>query len=103
MSRRWIALGLGFALAVPAGGSLAADERPKTGRTPIRSNATTSVNLNKAEAKALMALGFDQATARGIVAYRTKNGPFQKYEDLLKVRGVTKEKLESVKGRVSLK
>lgn len=40
--------------------------------------------------------GVGPATAKAIVAYREKNGAFQRVEDLLKVRGIGPAKLSEI-------
>lgn len=53
--------------------------------------APALVNINEADAKALMAVkGIDSKMAKEIVEYRTKNGNFTSVEDLIKVKGMTK-------------
>jgi competence protein ComEA len=50
------------------------------------------VDLNKATAEQLGACpGLTPALAKAIVEYRLKSGPFKAPEDLLKVKGMTKE------------
>ena len=62
---------------------------------------TTRVNLNTATVEQLDALpGVGPATARAIVSYRTRRGPFAKVEDLLNIDGIGPKKLESIKAHV---
>jgi competence protein ComEA len=57
-----------------------AQERPAT--APL-------VNINTATAAALESLpGIGPATAKRILEYREKSGPFKKIEDLMNVRGI---------------
>ena len=50
------------------------------------------VNINKADVKTLTTLkGIGKDRAEKIVEYREKNGPFQKPEDLIKVKGIGKK------------
>ena len=47
------------------------------------------IDINRAETWLLQALpGIGEVTARAIVDYRSKNGPFRRTEDLLKVSGI---------------
>lgn len=65
---------------------------------------TTSVlNLNTATASELDALpGVGPATAKAIIDYRTKKGPFTKVEDLLNVAGIGPSKLAALRDQVSV-
>jgi len=65
--------------------------------------ATTMVNINTANAKALEALpGIGETKAKAIVAHREKHGPFKTIEDVKKVSGVTAKDLEQMKGRITV-
>ena len=61
------------------------------------------VNINTATALELEALpGVGPSTAKAIVSFRAKNGPFGKAEDLLKVPGIGDGKLAAMKPFVAL-
>jgi competence protein ComEA len=61
------------------------------------------VNINTATALELEALpSVGPSTAKAIVSFRTKNGPFSKAEDLLKVPGIGDGKLAAMKPFVAL-
>lgn len=61
------------------------------------------VNLNTAGAEELTQLkGVGEKTAQAIVAYREKNGPFQKVEDLLQVKGIGEKKLATIRDQVAV-
>jgi len=61
------------------------------------------VNINTATALELEALpSVGPSTAKAIVSFRTKNGPFGKAEDLLKVPGIGDGKLSAMKPFVAL-
>ena len=56
------------------------------------------ININTASSKDLDTLpGIGEVLAQRIVSYRETNGPFKSIEDLLKVSGIGKKKLESIK------
>ena len=59
--------------------------------------ATAQVDINNADAKTLAESlsGVGLVRAEAIVAYRNANGPFQRVEDLAKVKGIGKKTLES--------
>ena len=75
---------------------------------PSRGKATQSaqlqqVNINQASADQLTALrGVGPATAKRILDFRQKNGPFKKVEDLLAVRGIGEKTLERMKSQIVL-
>lgn len=86
---------------------------PSTTRAPQEQTTTTSsggpeasvgmVNINTATATQLEELpSVGPSTAKAIVSYRTKNGPFGKAEDLMKVPGIGEGKLAAMKPFVAL-
>ncbi|MGB9441163.1 MAG: helix-hairpin-helix domain-containing protein [Desulfobacterales bacterium] len=80
-------------------------EVEKTGAT--QSNETLAsmekVNINKADTKTLTTLkGIGKDRAVKIVEYREKNGPFQKIEELMKVKGIGKKIFEQNKNVLSV-
>lgn len=83
---------------------------PPTGSTPAMTPETPpttapvrKVNLNTATADQLDALpGVGPSTARAIVSYRARRGPFAKVEDLLNIDGIGPKKLESLRSHVEL-
>lgn len=61
------------------------------------------ININTATALELEALpSVGPSTAQAIISFRTKNGPFGKAEDLLKVPGIGDGKLAAMKPFVAL-
>ena len=62
------------------------------------------VNINTADATALAnALdGIGPAKAKAIVAYREKNGPFKKIEELMNVRGVGEKNFLKLKPNITV-
>jgi competence protein ComEA len=76
---------------------------PATADTGAKSPATNEkadqqaasidpVNINKADVETLATLkGIGKDRAQKIIQYREKNGPFQKPEDLMKVKGIGKK------------
>jgi competence protein ComEA len=52
-------------------------------------NETLRVDVNRADAKELAKLpGIGEQVAKRIIAYREENGPFEKLEELMNVRGI---------------
>lgn len=65
--------------------------------------AVSKINVNIASKKELMTLpGIGEVTSDRIVAYRTDVGPFQSIEDLRKVKGISKRKLEQLKPFITI-
>jgi competence protein ComEA len=61
-------------------------------------------NLNTATAAQIKTLpGAGDTMAAAIIHYREKNGPFRRVEDLLIIKGVSKQRLESWKPYLKLK
>jgi competence ComEA-like helix-hairpin-helix protein len=76
-------------LAVFAGSSGAADKKQPPARP---------VNINLATVKELQELpGVGLVTAKAIVQFRQKSGPFHRVEDLLAVRGISEGKLDKMR------
>lgn len=62
-----------------------------------------SVNLNTATEKELEQLpGVGPTTAKAIVQFRTKSGPFRRVDDLLVIRGISETKLKKIRPYVTL-
>jgi competence ComEA-like helix-hairpin-helix protein len=62
------------------------------------------LDLNAATVEQLQQLpGIGPATAKAIVRFREKSGPFRRIEDLLAIRGITKTKLEKLRRYVEIK
>jgi competence protein ComEA len=58
----------------------------------------TPLDLNTATAAELSQIpGIGPGTARSIVQFREKSGPFKGIEDLLAIRGITQRKLNQIK------
>lgn len=75
-----ITLAIGVVLGLPAGEVQAADPAEQ---------AVQTININTASRDELMKLrGVGEANADRIIEYREEHGPFQKPEDITKVKGV---------------
>jgi len=62
------------------------------------------VNINKAILEELMSLdGIGRTVAERILAFRDKNGSFQKPEDLMLVKGVGQGLFDINRGRIAVK
>jgi len=61
------------------------------------------ININRATVTELKTLsGIGEATAQRIVAYRSKNPPFRRIEELLIIRGISRNRLEQIRNRIRL-
>ncbi len=61
------------------------------------------LDLNTATAEQLQQLpGIGPTTAKAIVRFREKSGPFRRVEDLLAVRGISKRRLEALRPYVTV-
>ncbi len=71
---------------------IAAGERTKQ-KPPAK-----PLDLNAASVEQLQQLpGIGPVTAKAIVRFREKSGPFRRVEELLAVRGITRRKLEKLR------
>ena len=65
--------------------------------------SSTRININTASLSDLDTLsGVGPSTAKAIIDYRTKNGPFGSIEDLLNVRGIGPAKLDAMREQVTV-
>ena len=64
----------------------------------------TPVNINSADAAAIDAAmkGVGAKYAAAIVAYRTKNGPFKRVDDLTKVKGIGPKVVERNRANLTI-
>ncbi len=61
------------------------------------------IDLNSATVEQLQQLpGIGPGTAKAIVRFREKSGPFRRVEDLLAIRGITKRRLEKLRPYVTI-
>lgn len=68
----------------------------QTKKEPLDLNTATAEQLEKLP-------GIGPTTAKAIVRFREKSGPFRRVEDLLAIRGITKKKLEKIRPLVTVK
>lgn len=61
------------------------------------------ININIASVEELEALpGIGIVTAKRIVDYRKKNPPFRKVEELLIIRGISRNRLEQIRNKITV-
>jgi competence protein ComEA len=71
---------------------------------PALSADLQKVNINTAALEELMTLdGIGPAVAERILAFRDKNGPFQKPEDLMRVKGIGQIMFDKNSARIIVK
>lgn len=72
--------------------------------SPVLSFAAP-VNVNTADARAMETslVGVGPKTAKAIVEYRAKHGPFKSVEDLDKVKGIGPSLIEKNRGNLTVK
>ena len=73
----------------------------------VKANETlasmTQVNINEADADTLSTLkGIGEDRALKIIEYREQNGPFQKPEDIMKVKGIGQKIFEQNKDFIAI-
>jgi len=80
-----------------SGASIARGGQKKQAPTaPIELNTATPLELQELP-------GVGPQMAKAIVNFREKSGPFRRLEDLLAIRGITKQRLEKIRPYVKIK
>ncbi len=93
---------------VPSQAQNASSAVQNAAATPAAGNVTENlpqekININKADKDTLLKIkGLGPTKAQNILDYRKKFGPFKKYEDLLKVKGIGEKTLELIKPFITL-
>lgn len=76
-------------------------EVPAAKKEKIRTSVL--VDLNQASIEELETLpGIGKITARNIVTFREKNGPFRRVEELLIIRGMSEKRLRQILGQITV-
>jgi competence protein ComEA len=92
-------LALFLSLAVGAAPAEAAGEKPKSEsagpKEPIDINRATEVQLTELP-------GIGETMAKRIVEFRDQHGPFQRAEDLMKVKGIGEKSFQKMKPYVKV-
>ena len=68
---------------------------------PTMAGDLAQVDLNSATKEQLLSLkGIGESYADRIINYRENNGPFQKKEDIMKVKGIGEKIYQAIKDRI---
>lgn len=87
----WLVLGGGFSPPALSAETSAGVAKPAA-------DTSVPVDVNRATVDELIAVpGIGESLAQRIVDFRAKNGPFQRVDDLLKVRGIGEKSLEKLR------
>lgn len=63
----------------------------------------SKININTADAAGLSTLpGIGESTAKAIIDYRTKNGPYQTIKDIMKVSGIKESRYNQMKDFITV-
>ncbi len=87
------------------GAAIAAPRAAAAQSTPVAAAAPAGpvVNINTADAAGLATLpGIGAKTADLIIAYRQKNGPFKKIEELMNVRGIGEKSFLKIRAQIAV-
>jgi competence protein ComEA len=97
-------VGLFLVLSVPSSALCESGKDPEVlTQTKAGAQPSTQINVNRATVAELRTLpGIGDATAQRIVDYRKKNPPFRRIEELLIIRGISRNRLEQIRHRIRL-
>ncbi len=83
--------------------AIAQDNKAEVAETKETLASMQQVNINEADADTLATLkGIGKDRALKIIEYREQNGPFQKPEDIMKVKGIGQKIFEENKELITL-
>jgi competence protein ComEA len=88
--QRWLLVAAALLLTAAAG-----EAQKKPPQKPLDLNSATAGQLQQLP-------GIGPSTAKAIVQFREKSGPFQRVEDLLVIHGISKARLEKLRPYVTI-
>jgi len=92
-----------MAVSLPAPATIALAPAATVDVQESKAAPVPTVNLNTATADQFEALpGIGPSTAKRIVSFREKNGPFKKLEDLMNVQGIGEKSFLKLRPHLSL-
>jgi comEA protein len=94
-TRRVSCLALVLVFVLVAAAHSAAQQKKQPPSAPIDLNTATPEQLQQVP-------GIGPSTAKSIVNFRQKSGPFQRVEDLLAIKGISKSRLEKMRPYVTV-
>ncbi len=99
-----MSVGLFLVLSVPGSGVCESGKDPQNlTQKGAGARPPAQINVNRATIAELTTLpGIGEATAQRIVEYRKKNPPFRRIEELLIIRGISRNRLEQIRHRIRL-
>jgi len=97
-----IGTGLALALLVSLAGAPALQAAAES-KTSSKAATAQPVDINSATLEQLTTVpGIGPSLAQRIIEFREKQGPFQRIEDLLKIRGIGERSLEKIRPHVKV-
>jgi competence protein ComEA len=92
-----------LALMLTVNPAISQDKNDETVQANETLASMTQVNINEADADTLATLkGIGKDRALKIIEYREQNGPFQKAEDIMKVKGIGQKIFEQNKDLIAI-
>ena len=96
------AAGLALSLLCLLAGAAPLSASPEA-PSAAKSGPAQPIDINSASVEQLTAVpGIGPSLAQRIVEFRKKEGPFQRVEDLLKIRGIGERSLEKIRPHVKV-
>ena len=90
-------------LVVTLAGMLLAAAAGADGVGAAGSSSASKIDINTATESQLMTVnGIGESLAKRIVEFRDQNGPYERIEDLLKVRGIGEKSLEKLRAHLTV-
>jgi len=90
-------------IRIPTESEAAEDPDKRAILVDTASTETLLININSATAEALDQLpGIGPATAKAILDFRERNGPFKSKEDLMQVSGIKQSRLDAIRDLITI-
>ncbi|NCA97759.1 MAG: ComEA family DNA-binding protein [Clostridia bacterium] len=90
-------------IRIPTRAEVAGDPATSDILVTAQASGVQKININQASLEELDQLpGIGPATAKAILDYRERNGPFKSKEDLMKVSGIKQSRLDAISDLITL-